>query len=369
MSRTAKGPPAARRDVLEARLMLCMGAGGVGKTSTAAAIACAGAMRGRRCGLITVDPARRLRNALGLDHLPAAPTRIELDAPGDLFAMALDTKRAFDDLIERVAPSAAIAAAILSNPLYRELSNELGGSTEYMAMEKLHQLLMTGDYDLLVVDTPPSAHARDLLEAPARIATLVDSGAARVLRAPSSILRGNRFADAALAAILAVLERWIGRGLVRNLSDFASAFEPLLAGFRERAGHVQDTLRDERTAIVIVTTAERAALAATRDLFADLAGNDVPVAGIIANRIHTLPPAVRTRLHCAAPLREKLRANHAEYATRADRDRTALIDMATELAPILATIPRLEEPISSLDHLSAMAKIVAAQLPGGGRVR
>jgi len=363
MSRAAVRSPTGH--ILRGRLILCMGAGGVGKTSTAAALAYTAALRGSRCGLITVDPARRLRSALGLDHLSATPTRIEIEASGSLFAMALDTKRVFDDLIERVAPTPAIAAAILGNPLYRELSNELGGSTEYMAMEKLHQLLTTGEYDLLVVDTPPSAHARELLDAPTRIAALVDSGAARVLRAPSSILRGNRFADAALGAILALLERWIGRGLVRNLSDFAAAFEPLLAGFRERATQVHDTLHDEGTSIVLVTTAENDALRSTADLNRDLVGVDLPVAGIIANRIHTAPPGDELpRLRCGATLREKMEANYAEYAARAEHDRAALNQMAARIAPILASIPRLEEPISTLDHLAAMATILDAQIAG-----
>ncbi len=353
----------AARTILDRRLILCMGSGGVGKTSTAAAVAYAAALKGHRCGLITVDPARRLRSALGLDQLAASPTRIDIDARGELFAMALDTKRVFDDLIERVAPSPAVAARILDNPLYRELSNELGGSTEYMAMEKLHQLHATDEFDVIVVDTPPSAHARDLLGAPARIATLIDSGAARVLRAPTSILRGSRMVDATLGAVLKVLERWIGSGLVRNLSDFAAAFEPLLIGFRERAGHVQQTLRDVRTAIVLVSTAEDAVVRTTRDLYADLIANELPVAGLIANQINTVAPTKEhSRLRGAAPLRVKLRSNYAEYAARAAHDRAVVATLAQEAGPLLATIPRLAQPISSLTQLAAMANILAAQL-------
>ena len=370
MTRRPEQFPSAAANLLLSRLIVCMGSGGVGKTSTAAAIAFAAARHGRRCALITVDPARRLRSALGLDQLSSVPTRIDLDAPGELFAMALDTKRAFDDLIERAAPSPAIAARIMENPLYRELSNELGGSTEYMAMEKLHQLLHVGEYDLIVVDTPPSAHAGDLLGAPARIATLVDSGAARILRAPSSILRGSLLADAALGTILRVLERWIGQGLVRNLSDFAAAFEPMLGGFRERAAHVQATLRDGRTAIVIVTTAEDAVVRATRELAADLAAHSLSVTGIIANQVTVVAPMTeRHRLRCNPTLRAKLRENYADYADRCARDRETLLDVSARIAPVLATIPRLEEPISSLTHLAAMADILATQLAGGGRRR
>lgn len=349
------------RAIFDGRLVLCMGSGGVGKTSTAAALACAAAAGGRRCALITVDPARRLRTALGLAELTAEPTRIPLDVPGELYAMALDTKHVFDELISRAAPTPEIAARILANPLYRELSNELGGSTEYMAMEKLHDLLARG-YDLVVVDTPPGAHARDLLAAPARIATLIDSGAAAVLRAPASILRGSRIANAALATILAGLERWIGKGLVRNLSDFASAFEPLLAGFRERADDVQHVLRDRGTAVVLVTTAEAAAVAITGEMAEELRANEMRVAGIIANQVHTVARHRGAPLRCAPALRERLEANYDSYATRARRDAAILRRAAADIAPILATIPRFEEPVASLPQLLAMAQILSKQL-------
>jgi anion-transporting ArsA/GET3 family ATPase len=348
--------------LLQARLVLCMGSGGVGKTSTAAALACAAALAGRRCALITVDPARRLRNALGLEHLSATPTPIAIEAPGELHAMALDTKRVFDDLVDRASPSPEIAARILANPLYRELSNELGGSTEYMAMEKLHELLAQ-DYDVIVVDTPPSAHARDLLAAPARIAGLIDSGAAAVLRAPASILRGSRLANSTLAAVLAALERWVGKGLVRNLSDFAAAFEPLLTGFRERAGDVQRVLRDDGTAAVLITTAEPAAIAIASELCDELREHHLRVAGIIANRVHTVAPRSRgPHLRCAPALREKLETNYEDYAGRARRDRANLRGARDDIAPVLATVPRFDEPIASLPQLVEMAAILARQL-------
>ncbi len=354
--------PPRHKPILNNRLLLCMGSGGVGKTSTAAAIAYAAALEGRRCALITVDPARRLRSALGLDELSAEPTPIGIDAPGELFAMALDTKRVFDDLIERVAPSTDIAARILRNPLYRELSNELGGSTEYMAMEKLHELV-DHEYDLIVVDTPPSAHAGELLAAPTRITDLVDSGAAAVLRAPASILRGNRLANAALGAVLKALERWVGKGLVGNLSDFAGAFEPLLAGFRQRADAVQLTLRDKHTSAVLVTTPQAAAVRTTAELYADLRANRLRVAGIIANQVHHVDPmSKKHHILCSPALREKLWNNHEDYAERARRDRSALGRAADEITDVLATIPRLEEPVSSLEQLAVIAEILLPQI-------
>ncbi len=351
-----------RKPLLRHRLALCMGSGGVGKTSTAAALAYAGALAGQRCALITVDPARRLRSALGLDDLSAEPTRIDIQADGELHAMALDTKRAFDGLIARVSPSPDLTSRILANPLYRELSNELGGSTEYMAMEKLHELLAC-DYDLLVVDTPPSAHARDLLGAPRRIADLVDSGAASVLRAPASILTGNRIANATLSAVLRALELWVGKGLVGNLSDFASAFEPLLAGFRQRADDVQATLRDRGTAALLVTTPDPSAIRVAEELHRELRSQDLRVAGIIANQVHQVGRMSKQQhLRCSPALREKLWENHEEYARRARRDRKALRAIERDLAPVVATIPRLEDPIASLDQLAEMAEALLPQV-------
>lgn len=353
-----------KMSLLDRRLILCMGSGGVGKTTTAAAIATAAARRGRSCGLITVDPARRLRSALGLDQLSATPTRIDIEgSTGALYAMAVDTKSVFDELVVRAAPSAAVAARVLDNPLYRELSNELGGSTEYMAMEKLHQLVASEQFELIVVDTPPSAHVRDLLGAPARVATLVDSGAARVLRAPSSILRGNPLADATLGAILRLLERWIGSGLIRNLADFAAAFEPMLGGFRERAQQVQDTLRDGQTAIVLVTSAESAAIRATAELAADLGDNGLAVAGIIANQVTVVAPLKgRAQPRCSAAVAARLRTNYADYRERCKRDHAALDELASRIAPLTAVIPRMQEPVASLDDLTALADILGPQL-------
>jgi len=339
-----------------------MGSGGVGKTSVSAALAYAAARGGVRCALVTVDPARRLRSALGVDELSVEPRRLDVDAPGELWAMALDTKRTFDDLIERVTPSAQVARVILDNPLYRELSNELGGSTEYMAMEKLHELLQL-DYDLVVVDTPPGAHAEDLLGAPSRIATLVDSGAAAVLRAPASVLGGSRIANTALRTILAALERWIGRGLVANLSDFASAFEPLLAGFADRAREVDQVLRAADTAIVVVTTAEPGVVATTTALTTGIEGRGMVIAGIVANQIEKLPRAKNPgRLRCNPRLREKLRENYTALEDRARRDARAVRTVGNRLAPVLAVIPTLSEPVASLSQLAEIAELLTAQL-------
>ncbi len=352
----------ASKGLLGKRIILCMGAGGVGKTSTAAALALAAAENGARCALVTVDPAKRLRSALGLDELSMRPTALAIAGTGSLDAMALDTKSAFDDLIRRVAPSDDLAEAILANPLYREVSDELGGSTEYMAMEKLHELAQL-DYDLVVVDTPPGAHAGDLLGAPSRMRSLVESGAAAVLRAPSSILGESRLANLTLRPLLAALERWVGKGLIANLGEFATAFEPLLAGFAARAQDVDTLLRRRDTAIVLVTNTEAAVVERTADLAQSLDAEGLRCAAAIANQVQKLPPkGSAPALRCAPELRAKLRDNYAALEARAAADRKTVREIGKRIAPVAAAIPRLSEPIASRAQLEQVAELLNRQL-------
>src|SRR4029079_9545045 len=209
--------------------------------------------------VITVDPSRRLKDALGVDALSGDPQPVPIE-PGaaPLDALALDTKRTFDRLIARAAPSPVVAERILANRLYQELSSELGGSTEYMAMEELHELLETGRYDLIVVDTPPSADLRDLLTAPLRMTELLASQAVDFLKAPASIITGNEpgLMRMTLAAVLRGLERWTGGTLLHELADFVGGFEHLVEVFRARAGAIAAALRADDTRFAIITTAD-----------------------------------------------------------------------------------------------------------------
>src|SRR5262245_52519623 len=245
-----KRAPSALERLLQQRLIVCVGCGGVGKTTDAAGLALAGALRRRDSAVITVDPARRLKDALGVETLSVQPHRIRLgNGAGTLEALALDTKRTFDALITRVAPNPDVAQRIFANRLYQQLSTELGGSTEYMAMEKLYELMHHEAYDLIVVDTPPSAHARDLLSAPLRLIELLASNAVRFLKAPSAMLSGSEtgLARMTLNAIFKVLQRWTGLNVLSDLSDFAANFEDLVAGFRVRAADVDRALRETST--------------------------------------------------------------------------------------------------------------------------
>jgi anion-transporting ArsA/GET3 family ATPase len=361
--------------LLNQRLVICLGPGGVGKTSTAAALGVAAALRHRPTAVITVDPAQRLKDTLGLDQLSIQPRAVPLEeVDGCLDALAIDTKRTFDALITRVAPSPEIARRILANRLYQELSSELGGSTEYMAMEKLHDLLHQDAYALVVVDTPPSTHARDLLNAPIRLLDLLASSAVRILKAPASILSGSEtgFARLTLRGLLKALERWTGLDLLTDLADFVSNFEHLVEGFHARAADVQEALRRSGTSFVLVTTPEPDTIDATLELHRDLGQEGFPLAGIIINRLHDFAPLhTDAGLACPEALRRKLLVNYADFEALGRRDRRALKRLRRETAaPILASIPALEEPPTSLASLLHFAELLceASQRSGGGAV-
>jgi anion-transporting ArsA/GET3 family ATPase len=361
MAMPAGGTPMSRgvAQLLSQRLVVCVGAGGVGKTTTAAALAVAAALRGRATAVITVDPSRRLKDALGITDLSSDPRRVGLGgAAAPLDALALDTKRTFDRLISRVAPPAT-AERIFANRLYQELSSELGGSTEFMAMEKLYELLDSGRYELIVVDTPPSADVRELLGAPLRMTELLASQAVDFLKAPASIITGSEstLARATLAAVLRGLERWTGMTLLSELSDFVAGFEHLVDGFRARAKGIDAALRAPDASFAIITSAEPLTVAASLAFDRELCAAGFPVAGLIANRIYDFPPLVAgAGAHAPPALRKKLLANYADFAALGARDRAALDRLAAQAsAPVLAVLPVLEQPPASLDGLRAVA--------------
>jgi anion-transporting ArsA/GET3 family ATPase len=350
------------------RLVVCVGTGGVGKTTAAAALGVAAALRGRSVAVITVDPSRRLKDALGLEGLSSEPRRVALgDGAGALDALALDTKRTFDRLIARVAPRLDVAERIFANRLYQELSSELGGSAEYMAMEKLHELLQLGRYELIVVDTPPSADLRELLTAPLRMTELLASQAVDFLKAPAAIITGSESSlmRMTLAAVLKVLERWTGLTLLRELSDFAGGFEHLIDGFRTRAAAIDKALRAPETSFIIVTTPEPSIVAATLAFDRELGRAAFPIAGVIANRVYDFPPlAPDAGERAPAALRRKLRDSYADFAALAARDRAALDALQSQAsAPLLAALPVFEDAPTSLAGLRRVAALLGASAP------
>ncbi|MFN8644291.1 MAG: ArsA-related P-loop ATPase [Candidatus Binatia bacterium] len=360
----ANGAPApAIEPLLDRRLVICVGAGGVGKTTTAAALGIAAALRGRRTAVITVDSARRPRDALGLAGLSDEPQPVPLEAgAAPLVAMALDTKRTFDRLIAR-SPRPRGRRAHLRQPLYQELPASLQWFAEYMAMERLHELLTLGHYDLLVVDTPPSTDLRALLGAPRRLLELLASHAARILRAPRSIV-GAETGPTRLAvmAVLKALERWTGVDVLRELSDFTAAFEQLLEGFRVRAEQTGTALRASDTAFTVVTTAEPRAIAVCRELGAQLQRDGYPLAGIIANRVYRFPLLdPEAAAWAPASLRAKLLACYGDFVALSQRDAAALAALAAQTrVPLLGVVPMLVDAPTSIATLRA----VVAHLTG-----
>ena len=350
--------------LLRKRLIVCVGTGGVGKTTVAAALGVAAALQQRRAAVITFDPARRLKDALGLTRLTTDPHPVPLGPAGNgletLDAMALDTKHVFDAVVRRFAPTGEVAERILANRLYQQVSTELGGSAEYMAMEKLHELLHAAHYRVVVVDTPPSSHARDLLAAPTRLGELLASRAVAFLKSPAALLGGSGgFARFTLATLLKALERWTGLSLLQDLAGFIEGFESMIGGFPTRAEEVGKLLRAPSTAFVLVTTPEPDAVATAIAFHGELRAAGFHVAGVVANRVLAFPRGADLSTEAAAwppALQQKLLANYADLQTLSRRDRRTLTELheATAL-PLLAAVPMLSAPPQSLEALREFA--------------
>ena len=304
-------------------VLLCCGSGGVGKTTAAAVLALEGARRGRNACVVTIDPARRLADALGLDHLTDQPTEIERSrwigdddttvAPGGrLFALMLDTKSTFDQLVTRNAATPDQAQRILDNPFYRNVSGALGGTQEYMAMEKLHELHDRGDFDLIVVDTPPTRHALDFLDAPKRLTRLLDNRVFRLLMMPTRAYL--KVASAAVRTFLRTVARVVGSEVIEDVVAFFRAFEGMEEGFRARAQVVDALLADSRTAFVLVTSPRRDALEEATFFARRLVDAGQTVQALIVNRVHpSFGEEAPAGLRAAA---DALRAEHSDAAAR-----------------------------------------------------
>ncbi len=272
------------------RVVITCGSGGVGKTTTAAAIGLAFAARGQRVAVLTIDPARRLADALGIASVDNAPQRVPTPV-GQLDAMMLDAKLTFDDLVARHAPSPEVRDRILANHYYRFVSERLPGVHEYMAMERLLSLCNDGAYDTIVLDTPPARHALDFLTAPDRMAGLMDEGVMRWLVLPASA-GGWRMIEMGSEVLAGVLKRMLGERTIEEIAEFFSGFQSLWAGFRERSLATRALLRAPTTSFVLVTTPAPGARAEALAFLDVLRRDDLPFAGFVINRCAEAPPAV-----------------------------------------------------------------------------
>ena len=314
-----------------AKILVCTGSGGVGKTTTAAALALRGAERGRRAVVLTIDPARRLAQSMGLtvlDNTPREVDGIDRSRGGHLDAMMLDMKRTFDEIVLTHAEPAK-ADAILANPFYQALSSSFAGTQEYMAMEKLGQLQATGDYDLVVVDTPPTRSALDFLDAPERLTTFLDGRMVRILLTPAKA-GGKAYLKVLSGSVTMftnVITKIIGAQVLQDVSQFIAALETMFGGFRERAQGTYDLLKAPGTAFVVVAAPERDALREAAYFVERLASESMPLAGLVVNRVHrsAAPSLTAERSTAAAPSLEEAGGHELAAAVlRLHADRMAL---------------------------------------------
>jgi len=308
------------------RLLVCLGPGGVGKTTISAALAVYGASLGRAVDVMTVDPAPRLLDALGLDASSSEPQPVNLASVVDhdrkprgsrLRAMKLDPKATFDALVNRYAPAGAAREAILGNRIYRNLSDALSGVGDYMAMEKLLELHRAPDADLVVLDTPPATEAIDFLDAPRRLLELLNSRAVTLLgRSGGSLLRGLRMVDFAARTVLSAFDRATGLHLLGDVQSFVESFGGMYEGFAERAQSAAALLRSDETMIVVVTTAAAARIAQTHEFVTALESAGLRVEAVVVNRVMAELPdhSEIARAKISPALKRKLTRNLRDFA-------------------------------------------------------
>jgi anion-transporting ArsA/GET3 family ATPase len=356
-----------------AQVLICCGPGGVGKTTTAAAIAVWAATHGRRTCVLTIDPARRLAQALGLDGLDNSPRPVALAdvmgkyALGSLDAMMLDPRQTFDEVVRRNARSDEQADRILGNPIYRRLTS-VAGTQEYMAMEKLHELHASGRWDLLVVDTPPTRSALDFLDAPDRLYRLLDQRLRTVtapLRKAKGFLRGLGIGASPLTGLVG---RVTGVDLLREVTEFVAAFDGMYEGFKDRAKRVRDLLHQPATAFVVVATPDEAALVEGAFFTGRLAGDHLRLGAVVVNRVTTsasVPPVSAPRRKALAAdgddgrLLAALLDHHADRTAQASAEQqriNTLLAAVPGLGAARVQVPLLADDLADLDGLRTLGR-------------
>jgi anion-transporting ArsA/GET3 family ATPase len=356
------------------RICVCGGSGGVGKTTTSAAIALGMAAQGAKVAVVTIDPAKRLANALGLDELQNEPSRVEperlagaIEVKGELWAMMLDPKRTFDELIERISSDPERAEEIKANRIYGELSTAVSGSQEFTAVAKLYELARDGDFDLLVLDTPPSRNALDFLDAPGRLTSFLDGKALKAFLRPTGL--GMRVLGRGAAPFLGALRRVTGVDLLSDLTTFFALLGDMTDDFNERAEGVEQLLHSPQTAFLLVTSAQPTAIEEAIWFRRTLRESGLPFAGVIVNRVHhdllgdSEPDDLLTELRADldADLAERVAANFADYHVLARRDRLGVEQLGAELgeAPLLL-VPHLDDDVHDIEGLLRVHRFLFA---------
>jgi anion-transporting ArsA/GET3 family ATPase len=355
-------------------IIVCCGAGGVGKTTTAAALALRAAEQGRRVCVLTIDPARRLAQSMGLtelDNTPRPVKGVDTTAGGSLDAMMLDMKRTFDDVVEKHA-SPDKAQQILQNPFYIALSSSFAGTQEYMAMEKLGQLHGdSDDWDLIIVDTPPSRSALDFLDAPERLSSLLDGRFMRVMVAPA---RGPaRILSAGLSLVTGAMNKILGAQFLTDVQSFIAALDTIFGGFRQRAEATYRLLQADETAFLVVAAPEPDAIREASYFAERLTSERMPLAGLVVNRFHqsssrsisTADAESGARRLEQTPERPAAEATadllrvHASRARRAQREKK-IVARFTAAHPKVSTVsvPALDSDVHDLDGLREIGELL-----------
>ncbi|MEM9189712.1 MAG: ArsA-related P-loop ATPase, partial [Myxococcota bacterium] len=373
----------------EHRVVVCVGSGGVGKTTTAAALGVRAAMRGKRVLCLTIDPAKRLANSLGLDSLHTDEQLVSkelfarhgLEARGSLSAMMVDTKRTFDELVAANASSPEVRDRILGNSLYQYMASSLAGTSEYMAMEKLHAVRTAGDWDLIVLDTPPTANALDFLDAPERMVGLVDSPAMRwfIEAFQSTGKISFNLVGKSAALILKALARFTGGEFLNHLAEFVTDFNDLFGGFKERADEVAQALRGPDVAFVLVTSPRPLAIEEALYFQKRLREADMETDAFVINAVQPLLPEpkmksaeLRATIQRAVgddikgkELLRKLQRALDDERTLAVADRVQAERLKTRIGPkaIWVEVPALEKDVHDLGALAQVASFLTGSAP------
>ena len=361
---------------------ICAGSGGVGKTTSSAAIAAGMAARGLKVAVLTIDPAKRLADALGLPELGNTERRVGPElfeaegietSGGELWAMMLDAKQTFDDVVRKHAPDEEARDRILSNRIYRQLSNALAGSQEYMAMEKLFELHQEDRYDLLVLDTPPSRDALDFLDAPRRLTQFIEGRSLQLFMRPTGL--GMKLFGAGTSMMFSVLRKVTGINLLEDISEFFQAFSGMVGGFQERAKRVNELLANPASCFLVVCGPQGEPITEAVYFHRKLVEAKLPFGGVIVNKVHfeCEPPASDdalraelTQLLDDADLADRVAENYEDYSRLAARDRRNIERLETEMnAGRVIKVPYLDDEVHDLAGLMEVNRYLFAT--GGER--
>ena len=362
-------------------ICICAGSGGVGKTTTSAAIAAGLAAQGKRVVVLTIDPAKRLADSLGLKELGNEPSKVDpslfskagVKIEGELWAMMLDAKATFDELVRKHSPDAETRDRILENTIYRQLSNALAGSQEYMAMEKLFELHATGEWDVLVLDTPPSRNALDFLDAPKRLTQFIEGRGMQMFMKPTGF--ATRMVGRGSSMALGVLKKVVGIDLISDLAEFFEAFSGMVGGFRERAKRVTELLGAKETTFMIVCGPQGEPIDEAVYFHRKLVEANLPVGGVIVNKVHyhsnagsengSAPENLGKEIKSAVKdgdLSERVAANYEDFRALAERDAANIEHLARELKQKrVIRVPYLDEDVHDLAGLLEINRYLFAE--------